>query len=423
MQRHEPPAIALLTLLGSLLLAVAPVSAEVPVERPGSTATVPLPYAPHWVFVGDAVARRTALVDLADGRMIGILDSGWGLPQTLHPTRRSEVYVLETHYSRGSRGSRNEVLTIYDAATLAPTAEVLLPPKRALSATPTAHAALSDDDRFAAVFNLTPATSLSIVDVEARRFVGEIPTPGCSLVYPVGPRRFASLCMDGALLIVTLDDAGRELSKVRSQRFFDPEGDPVTEKAARWRKSWLFPSFDGWIHPVDFSGDAAVFEERWSLVSDAERDDDWRIGGSQHLAVHQGTGRLFALMHQGGADSHKQPGSEVWVFDLETRERLQRIELVNPGFTYLGVPIDGGDTWGWLVDWIGDRAMRASPELGIDAIAVTQDDAPRLVTTGTFSGALATYDALTGELLDRIFTGNMTNVVLQTPVPAPGPRR
>jgi len=422
MQRHELPKIAHLAVLGCLLFAIAPAKADLPIERPGTTETIPLPYEPHWAFVGDAVARRTALVDLADGRMLGILDSGWGLPQTLHPLRRPEIYVIETHYSRGSRGVRSDVLTVYDAATLAPTAEVPLPPKRALSATPTAHAALSDDDRFAAIFNLTPATSLSIVDVEARRFTAEISTPGCSLVYPVGPRRFASLCMDGAMMIVTLDDAGEEASKTRSKPFFDPEGDPVTEKAARWRKRWLFPSFDSWIHPVDFSGDEPVFDEKWSLVSDAERRDDWRIGGSQHLAVHQSTGRLYALMHRGGADSHKQPGEEVWVFDLETRERLQRIELVNPGFTYLGAPIDGGDTWGWLVDWLGDRAMRSTPELGIDAIAVTQDDAPQLVTTGVYSGALATYDALTGELLERIFTGNMTNVVLQTPLPARRPK-
>lgn len=400
------------------LAAAAPGGAELPIERTGTSATVPLPYGPHWVFVGDPVARRTALVDLEDGHLVGILDSGWGLPQTLHPTRRPEIYVLETHYSRGSRGERTDVLTVYDAGTLAPTGEVVVPPKRALSATPVAHSALSDDDRFAAIFNLTPATSLSIVDAVERRFVGEIATPGCSLVYPAGNRRFAMLCMDGALLLVTVDDNGREVAKTRSRPFFDPEDDPVTEKAVRWGQRWLFPSFESWIHPVNLAGDEPVFDEPWSLVTDAEREDDWRIGGYQHLAVHPGTGRLFALMHQGGPDSHKSGGTEVWVFDLATHRRLQRIELVNPGFTYLGVPLDGGEHWRWLVNWIGDRAMQASPQLGVTSIAVTPDDAPQLVTTGMFSGALATYDALTGALLRRLFTGNMTNVVLSAPRPA-----
>jgi methylamine dehydrogenase heavy chain len=166
-----------------------------------------------------------------------------------------------------------------------------------------------------------------------------------------------------------------------------------------------------------------VFEKRWSLVSDGERDDDWRIGGYQHLAVHQAAGRLYALMHQGGPDTHKQPGSEIWVYHLATLKRIQRIELVNPGFTYLGVPIQGGPTWGWLLDWFADRAMESVPELGIDGIAVTQDDAPLLVTSGMFTGGVATYDALTGDFAGRIFTGNMTNVVLQVPSSPAGAAR
>jgi len=400
------------------LLLAGSAGAELPLEEVGRVATIATPYSPHWIFVGDALGERTALVDLDDGRMLGTLDSGFGIPQTLHPTRRSEIYAIETHYSRGSRGERSDVLTIYDKASLAPVAEVLLPPRRAISATPVAHAALSDDDRFAAIFNLTPATSLSIVDLEQRRFVGEIQTPGCSLVYPVGARRFAMLCMNGGLLVVRIDDSGREAGKQRSEPFFDPERDPVTEKAARIGDRWLFPSFDGWIHPVDFSGPEPKPGERWSLTSDRERADGWKIGGFQHLAIHEPSGTLYALMHEGGADSHKQPGSEVWVYDLAEQTRSRRVELVNPGFTYLGVPIEGGPTWGWLLDWLADRIMHAVPEIGVDSIAVTPDDAPRLVTSGMFSGGLASFDALTGEFIGRVFSGNMTNVVLQTALPA-----
>jgi len=401
----------------ALLLALG-VRAEVPIETTGRVATLPLPHGRHWIFVGDALGHRTSVVVLDDGRMLGTLDNGFGIPQTLHPGSRSEIYVVETHYSRGSRGERTDVLTGYDAATLVPSFEVVIPPKRAISATLVAHTALSDDDRFAYVFNLTPATSVSIVDLVERRFVEEVTTPGCSLVYPVDDRRFAMLCMDGAMLVLRVDDAGHVVDKVRSAIFFDSEADPVTEKAVRWQGRWLFPSFEGWIHPVAFDERGPVFEERWSLVSDAERADDWRIGGYQQLAVHAGSSRMFALMHQGGPDTHKHPGTEVWVYDLASRERIQRIELVNPGFTYLGVPIEGGDTWGWLVDWIGNRVMASVPELGIENIAVTQDDAPRLATSGQFSGGIAVYDALEGSFLGRVFSGNMTNVVIQAPRPA-----
>jgi len=410
------------SILAIALLLAGPASADLPLEEMGRVATIATPYSPHWIFVGDALGHRTALIDVEDGRMLGTLDSGFGIPQTLHPTRRSEIYVIETHYSRGSRGERSDVLTIYDKASLAPIAEVAIPPKRALSATPVAHAALSDDDRFAAIFNLTPATSLSIVDLEQRRFVGEIQTPGCSLVYPIGERRFAALCMNGSLLVVRIDHSGREAGKKRSEPFFDPETDPVTEKAARFGDRWLFPSYDGWIHPVEFSGPEPVFEERWSLTSERERADGWKIGGYQHLAVHEKSATLYALMHQGGIDSHKQPGSEVWFYDLAEQQRTHRVELVNPGFTYLGVPIEGGPTWGWLLDWIADRVMHSIPDLGVDSIAVTLDDTPRLVTSSLFSGGIASFDALTGEFIGRVFSGNLTNAVLQTASPAtPGP--
>lgn len=423
MQRIQMPGAGLSALLCLAFAVAGAAIAEVPVEAPGRTARLALPYGSHWIFVGDVISHRTALVDADDGRMLGTLDSGFGLPQTLHPADRPEIYVLETHYSRGSRGERTDLFTVYDASTLAPIDEIELPPKRAMSATPVAHAALTDDGRFAVIFNLTPATSVTIVDIEERRFVDEIAAPGCSLVYPAGARRFAMLCMDGGMLLVSLEEDGHEASKTRTARFFDPEADPVTEKAVRWNDRWYFPSFDGWIHPVNLEGEEAVFEERWSLVTDAERADDWRIGGYQHLAVHHASGRLFALMHRGGPDSHKDPGSEIWVYDLATQRRIQRIELVNPGFTYLGVPIEGGPTWGWLVDWIGDRIMASVSEIGIDSIAVTQDDDPRLLTTGMFSGGVATYDAMSGEFVGRIFTGNMTNVVLGAPWPPAGSRR
>ena len=49
------------------------------------------------------------------------------------------------------------------------------------------------------------------------------------------------------------------------------------------------------------------------------------------------------------------------------------------------------------------------------SLSVTQDDEPVLVTGSEFSGALALYDARTGDFLRRITTGNMTNLILQTP--------
>jgi methylamine dehydrogenase heavy chain len=399
-------------LLCAALLA-APAHADLPVETTGQVERLPEPLGPHWAWASDPVLRRTALVDLESGRTLGMLDGGFGVTSGLFPTRRREIYLPETHYSRGSRGERTDVVTIYDAVSLFPIGEVKIPARRAFNSLIAANAALSDDERFVAVFNYTPATSLSIVDVERRRFAGEIATPGCSLAYAAGPRRFAMLCADGAFLTVTLDAAGREAGRRRSEPFFDPAADPVTEKAVRLGETWLFVSFEGLVHPVDVSGPEPRLGERWSLLDSADRKDGWRVGGHQHLAVHGPTGRLYSLVHQGGPDTHKQAGTELWVYDVAERRRVQRIGLRGPGFTYLGVPV--GFDLPWPLSRIPDWLVRFEPALGIGVVAVTQDADPLLVTGSNFSGALAIYDALSGDFLRRVAPGNMTTIGLQTP--------
>src|SRR2546427_302941 len=137
-----------------------------------------------------------------------------------------------------------------------------------------------------------------------------VETPGCSLVYAAGTRRFLMLCANGAALSVLLDDEGGTARLERSEPFFDPQKDPVTEKAVRRGSERLVVSVEGVMHPVDVSCEKPRFGETWSLVDDADRRASWRIGGGQHLAVHAASGRLYALMHQGGPDTHKAPGSE-----------------------------------------------------------------------------------------------------------------
>jgi methylamine dehydrogenase heavy chain len=387
-----------------------PAWADLPAEPVGRVEVLPQPPRAHWVWASDVILRRSALVDLDSGRMLGMVNGGFGPTVALFSATRGEIYVPETHYSRGSRGERADVLTIYDGASLAAVAEVMLPPRRAINALPMANAALSDDERFAAIFNSVPGTSLSIVDVERRSFAAEVSTPGCSLVYAAGPRRFALLCGDGSLLLLTVDEEGRELAKTRSRPFFDPDADPVTEKAVRVGDEWLFVSFEGRVVPVDVSGAEPRFGEPWSLLDQSDRADSWRIGGSQHLAVHAASRRLYSLVHQGGPDTHKEPGSELWVYDLATRARVARVELRSPGLTFLGEPIElggGGRLWGWLLD--------AVLGAGVDTIAVTQDAEPLLVTASGFSGGLALYDARTGEFLRRVYSGNLTTVALQAP--------
>ena len=405
----------LISLLAVMVCGVSPARGDVPAETTGQIEQLALPPHPHWAWVGDLILQRSGLIDLDDGRFLGMVNGGYGTIMPLFPTRRPEIYLPATFYSRGTRGDRIDAIEIYDLATLAPVAEVIIPPKRATNAVALGHAALSDDDRFLATFNWTTGTSISVVDVEQRSFAGEISTPGCSLVFAAGPRRFFSICADGSVFSVALDEAGREAHRARTQPFFDPKVDPVTEKAVRYGGQWLFVSFDGKIHPVDVSGPEIGFGEPWSLIGDPDREQSWRIGGMQHLAVHQRSGRLYALMHRGGPDTHKEPGEEVWVFDIASHRRLARIKLLNPGVTIYGFPIALGTTWPAPFNRIWTVLLDTFAPALVGFIQVTQDDAPLLLTASQFFGSIGVYDAMSGQFVRRVQPTGWTSDVLLAP--------
>jgi methylamine dehydrogenase heavy chain len=387
--------------------------ADVPLDPVGRVLEVPEP-TPHRVWVSDFLLRRTALVDADTGGFLGTLSAGSGIVAPHFSPDGNEIYLAETHYARGTRGERSDVVTVYDARSLRPTHEIPIPPRRADDANGAADSALSDDGRFLAVFNLTPATSLSIVDVRRRRFAGEIETPGCSLVYSAGPRRFLMICADGAGLAVTIGEDGRELSKVRGGPFFDPDADPVTEKAVRSGATWLFVSFEGNAHPVDVSGKEIAFADPWPLLDRDDRAEEWRIGGAQHLAAHSPTGRLYSLVHQGGRDTHKQGGTEVWVYDLAERRRIQRIEVRNPLAALMTGILDlrGESTTARVGRWLLDLVL---PHSGVDRIAVTQDERPVLFAASGFPATLSVHDARTGEFLRDVPEIGIATSVLRTP--------
>lgn len=401
----------------SLLAGSFPAEAQLRPEALGQVERLPEHTSPRWIWAVDLVLERVSLVDVEHSRYLGSVPGGYGTFLPLFSRRRPEVYIPATYYSRRTRGERTDVLEIYDRRTLAFVNEIPLPPKRALNRISLNHAALSDDERFAAIFNWTTGTSLSIVDLEQRRFTAEIETPGCSLAFAGGPRRFFSLCPNGALFLLQLDDNGQEAARSLSEPFFDPRKDPVTEKAVRIGSVWYFVSFEGVVHPVDVSSDPPRFLPTWEIVSADERKANWRTGGSQHLAAHEQSKRLFVLMHQGGPDTHKEPGTEVWVFDTATQKRMARIPLRFPGLTIYGFAVEPDTSWPWgsgtLFRWALDRFFPAA----VTAIAVTPDDSPYLVTTSEFVGALALYDAADGRFLKRVQPVGWTTDLLFAPYP------
>ncbi len=340
-----------------------------PAEPMPSVAKIPIPYPTSYALVydfafGSLVDSAFSLVDTADASFKGMVSAG-NFATAAVSMKRGEIYIGETYYSHGTRGERSDLVSVYDMDNLGLLAEIPIPARRAGIVVQKSAQAMTESGRFMLVFNLTPATSVSVVDLDSRAFVGEIQTPGCSLVYPMTGNDFFMLCGDGALLKVALDDSGAAVSQTKSEPFIDIDADPLSEKASLAGGTWQFVSFHGYLQPVSTAG---VPGERWSLTSDAERAKNWRPSGWHWTAGHP-DGRLWVTMTPNGYDgSHKDPAPEVWVFDTKTRKRLARLTL-------------------------------KVPALSID---VTLDAKPRLLVVNA-EGALDVYDAVSGEYQRSIY--------------------
>jgi methylamine dehydrogenase heavy chain len=392
--RRTPRRAALALVLGAfgaLWLLGAVGSGEPSSEAPAQVA----PGGAHRVWVTDRLWHHSALFDGDTAQVLGMIDAPYvtvtpKLP--MHAHRRGEIYSVDLAYSRGDRGERTDFITIYDDRTLSVTGEIVLPTHTGDSNSSIAYAALLDGERFVVTFNQFPLASASITDVEQRRFVGTVPITGCAGVFPTGERSFATLCGDGTAMEVALDADGRGHITGHSERFFDPVEDPVTMAGVRWGSRWVFASFEGNAHIVDFAPDTPQVAPAWSLFSEEERGERWRVGGLQHLALHAATGRLFSLVHHGERGSHKAPGQEVWVYDLAQRQQVARFTLPNFMAAY-ATPQFGVTSGGWfhrtLQRWI--------PSDGAHSLVVTQDGAPLLFVRNAEVGVVAVLDARSGE--------------------------
>jgi methylamine dehydrogenase heavy chain len=303
------------------------------VEQGPKVATLAVPASKHWVWINDFVFPHMTdgsayLVDGDSGRYLGTLSTGYGFVGVVLSRDGKMIYAPETYFSRGTRGTRTDVVTLYDPGTLGAIDEIPIPPKRSSNLPMIANAVLTDDDRFLLIYNFNPAQSVTVVDTKTRQVAGEIETPGCALEYPTGPRSFFTVCGDGSLLMVVLDEHGAGQQK-RTQPLLGMGADPVTERAVRIGHTWYFVSFNGRIYPLEVDAQHASAGATWWLASEAERKAGWRPGGSQQLAVNANNSRLYAIMHRGGIETHKDPGKDVWVFDVATRQRVQQFTLKN----------------------------------------------------------------------------------------------
>lgn len=343
------------------------------------------PTGPRRLFVLDtsfpaAEAARTYIVDGTTGKLEGMFNQGYWPNFAVSPDG-AYVYAADTYFEKHTRGKRSDYVVVRDARTLNVQDDIPLPSGRLLVVSKKYDFGVTPDGRYGLSFNLAPRTAVSVVDLKSRQYVGDIDIPGCGLVFPQAPMRFTSICADGSVVTVTFDEQ-LKATREHLRKVFDAEHDPVFEHSG-WDKPdrlLYLVAYSGLVHPLDLSGAAAVALPSWQLASDVERAAGWKPGGWQVTHFHVPSRRLYVLMHQGHEWTHKDFGTEVWVFDATSGKRLQRIALSKPA----------------------------------QSIAVSQDAAPLLYALPE-DPEVQIYDAGSGKLLHTLDKLGFTPTLLTVP--------
>jgi len=296
------------------------------------------------IFVLDAVFNhlsdsRVHVFDGETGKFLGMIPTSYNGHMEISNDGK-KIYTMATYYERVTRGERTDTVEIWDDDTLTFEKEIILPNYRVQALNYKGIFRQTPDGKFILAQNATPASSVAVVDLEKEEHVAELTaTAGCwsIVVIPNKPHSFATVCGDGTLLTIDLDDEGQIAQQSRSDTFFSPKDDPVFIEPAFLGDTAYFVSFYGNVRPADLSGDEAEILPSWSLLNDEDRAEGWAPGGYNLTGVHEGNKRFYVLMHADAEEgTHKNPADEIWVFDLESQERVARV----PGMHLLSISID-----------------------------------------------------------------------------------
>jgi methylamine dehydrogenase heavy chain len=358
--------------------------AKMPVAESHVTAILPATHSRR-LFVLDtafpaAEAAKTYIVDGETGKLEGMFSQGYWPNFAISPDG-SALYAADTYFEKHTRGKRQDFLVIRDARTLDVLDDILLPNGRLLVVTKKYNFGVTPDGRYGLSYNLAPRTSVSVVDLQLRKYMGEIDIPGCGLIFPQSHNQFTTLCADGSVQTVTFD-AQLKATTERVRKVFDAEKDPVFEHSG-WDKHnqrLYLVSYSGSVVPLDLSGAIAKKQASWSLTTPAEKQAGWKPGGWQVTHFHVPSRRLYVLMHRGHEWTHKNSGTEVWAYDVQTQKLVQKIKLIKPA----------------------------------QSIAVSQDQSPLLYTI--VDGAeIITYNTSTGRVRSKLENLGFSPQILTVP--------
>ncbi len=324
-------------LLAALLMtgfsgAMAQSSSPVPATEQSDVTTLKPAY-PHRVFVQAGF----------EGTGVKILNGDTGAYEAAVPTSEYAVfnfdpsgkyfYVSESIWTKGNRGTRQDMVTVYDGATLKLVTEIPLAGRLIIDQRPHLFD-INASGKLGFVYNMSPASSVIVVDLEKRKVASTVEVPGCALAFAWGENGFSSLCGDGSLATAVLN--GTKATVTHSAPFFDSNNDPIFEQSLTDHATGkaVFISFTGLIYTAQL-GATPTIDKPWSIQAAAGlpaagtgvQELAWRPGGLQTIAWNKGKGRIYVLMHAGNHWTHKKAGSEVWVLDLANHTMIKRLKL------------------------------------------------------------------------------------------------
>ncbi|RJG53303.1 methylamine dehydrogenase [Sphingobium terrigena] len=314
----------------------APADTSAVLEMETSDVLTITPPKPTWFFVdGGWDMPGTSIFDGETGKMKGMVETRRLADFAIDPAGKF-YYVAETIWSKGDRGTRQDMVSVYDSQTLNLITEVPLP-GRILIGSRKNNFIVSDDGKTAYVYDFSPVSGVNIVDLVKRKFVTAVELPGCASLMPNPGIGFSALCSDGSLATVAIKGTKADIS--HSAPFFSATDDPIFDNFTydKRKKETTFLTYTGQIYQAKL-GATPTISAPFSIQAAAgirpgetkPLELNWYPGGRQPMALHRPSGHLFVLMHMGEYWSHKASGTEVWEVDLATQKVVKRRALKEP---------------------------------------------------------------------------------------------
>lgn len=285
---------------------------------------------PNWFYVnGGWYVNGTTIFDAKTGKMKGMVSTSHSADLAFDPLGKY-YYVSETMWSKGNRGTRQDMVSVYDTTEMKLLTEITIP-DRIIISDRKQNFIVSEDGKLGFIYNLSPASSVNVVDFAKRKFLKTIEVPGCATLIPNPGIGFSALCSDGSMATVNVSSAKPAIT--RSASFFSATDDPIFENFGydKTKKQAVFLTYTGQIYTAQMAATPTI-SKPFSIQQAAgykpgetkPLDLAWYPGGRQPSAYHRPSGQLYVLMHMGEYWSHKQGGDEIWIVDVATQKVVKR---------------------------------------------------------------------------------------------------